>query len=209
MIDWNQFLNNFAFTGLLGAIIVFLGKQAIKSSFEANAEEYKMGLQKLRFEHEVEYLEIYKRRIEVVENLWDKVLIMQGALERYTALFGDEKERAINQIETYNAYRDCSNYFKRNRIFLSASLCEKFDLFMDRHWRIFGEFTANQIYLNDPDGASVKRAGMKWLEINKEVLTEFKTFVLEIEALFREMVGGDITYGRLNYHFNHHFNSDI
>jgi hypothetical protein len=137
--------------GLLG------GAAAIYVAFRRRAiEKYVAELNRVSYEHEVVFSRLHERRVEVIAELYTKLVeaeVAFGSWVRPLQLAGESPidEKAKTAMQAGNEFQDL---FLRSRIWLDEDLCTRLDALNKAIYEVFVNFTDLQIRRSgDDEGA--------------------------------------------------------
>ena len=131
---------------IVTGIIVYLIQKRIESSYTKKLEEFRARLQLSNFEQQTKFAKIHAKRVEALENLYQKFVIVSvgftemidKAIEDYPRLVGLAASMDINGFNTLSIEApDFENlelklyefwaYFGTNRLFLSSGSAQEIE----------------------------------------------------------------------------------
>jgi len=154
-------------------------------------------LAKRTYKHEVIFRKFHETRAEVIQTIWTKITKLGPPL-KWAGVLPSVIDTASEQKE----WRDCSSYWKTNRIFLDEQTNEKIKQFLDKIYMAYGELLgAHQIEGREPED----------VEGRKDFMGAFRTIVHQeippleeyLEKEFKRIIGTNDRrnklFGRLFY----------
>lgn len=168
--------------GLLGgaaAAYVALRRKAI--------EKYVAELDRVSYEHEVVFSRLHERRVEVVADLYRKLVDAVNAFGSWVRplQMGGEPSMKEKAELAAKAGEEFQTSFLRARIWLDEDLCERLDAFSGELHEAFVTFTTY-----DPDDPNTHTERLQsWKSAWDKVSQDVPPLRREIESRFREMLG--------------------
>ncbi len=121
---------------MLENIIKFIGSSAVLLGFIAwlirklteqilsrDIENYKNNLKILAIEHQITYKSLHERRAIVISEIYSLMVCAIHAVEKFVSPLVNYESKIKLYPNTMEQILEFFNYFDRNRIFLSKSLC--------------------------------------------------------------------------------------
>jgi hypothetical protein len=178
-MDWPAWIG--AVGGLIGGVsagYVLLQRRSI--------ERYVHELDRVSYEHEVIFSRLHERRVDVIADVYAKLIDAQRAFGNRThplqASNEDQKQRGQDAYESGKVFETA---FVHNRIWLDEDLCDQLDRFNRTLYLAFVDFTTY-----DPDDPRTKTEHLKqWQAVIKRLEDEVQPLRLAVEKRFREMLG--------------------
>jgi hypothetical protein len=178
-MDWPAWIG--AVGGLIGGIsagYVLLQRRSI--------ERYVHELDRVSYEHEVVFSRLHERRVDVIADLYAKLIDAQRAFGTWThplqASNEDQKQKGQAAFEAGKGFEET---FVHNRIWLDEDLCAQLDRFNRTLYEAFVDFTTF-----DADDPRTKSDHLhQWQAVIKRLEDEVQPLRVAVEKRFREMLG--------------------
>jgi hypothetical protein len=175
--------------GVLGAIGGLLGgASAVYVAARRRAiEKYVAELDRVSYEHEVIFSRLHERRVDVIADLYHKLVDAEIAFGSWLRPLQMASEPTMIEKADLaaKAGEGFQTTFFRERIWLDEDLCEHLDALTRQIYEAFVDFTTYKA--DDPNTWTEYRDTWKkaWDKIDQDV----PSIRREIEARFREMLG--------------------
>jgi hypothetical protein len=139
-----------AWLGVAGGIAG--GAAALYTATRARSiERYRAQLKAEGYEHEVRFARLHERRVEIIAEIYRKLVRAERAFGSWVSLLQEAGEPTMDEKGSLaaDAFSDFRTFFLENRIWLDQDLCDRIAL-MDRElFTSFIDFTTYR--RNDPN----------------------------------------------------------
>ena len=176
-------LQTLGISGLLVALVAYLGRVLIKQLLSKDIEKFKAELNMHAFEHQIRFSKLHEKQATVIATLFAKLAEADNAIQNYIKPFvlaGDLSEND-RQHNAANAINEFIHFYKKHAIYFDEATCSKLESFIGESRNILTDFQ-----FKDMPGKSVAR---NWLEINKKYKTSVLNMKKDLETAFRKMIG--------------------
>jgi hypothetical protein len=112
-------------------------KADLKAQGEISNEQLKSHLQQTAFQHQVRFSKLHDKRGEVIEQLYEQLVEAEKGYGRFVLVDGfdnDIEKQAEARRKTETTMYEVSFFIEKNRIYLSAAICELLKTFLDIMW---------------------------------------------------------------------------
>ncbi len=153
-------------------------------------EKFKVDLRLAAFEHETKFLKLHEQRVEVVAEIYQRLVRTESAFKYFVKPFVKVGEPPIEEKEkdTYEAAKLFSEYFNENRLWLDANTCSKIEEFDKKLLKAWNAF---HIFIPGGDQRWMTEGKMeKWDKIWNEASVILPSIKRDIEDEFRNLLGG-------------------
>jgi len=110
-------------SGVTG-LILYLGRNFIDKHFDRSLEQYKIELEKLRFEHDVKFSRLHDKQAEVIESLYEKLDAVEKSMGMFVSpievvVSPSREEKGKNAKDDFNVF---VNYYRQKEIYFSDEI---------------------------------------------------------------------------------------
>lgn len=175
-----------AWLGVIGGVAG--GAAALYTATRANSiERYRAQLKAEGYEHEVRFARLHERRVDVVADLYIKLVRAERAFASWVHLLQEAGEPSMEEKGSIagDAFNDFRTFFLEHRIWLEEDLCDRIAL-LDRE--LFTSFIDFTTYRRDDPNVH-KEYMEKWMATWKKTQEDIPALRQRIERQFREMLG--------------------
>lgn len=167
-----------------------------KITFEKEKQHFQNELDRISSEFTIKLSSIQGKRIDVVEQLYKKLILLQASAHEYTRkihpVISDGEAEAIQREKNVNdSFFEFNQYYFPNRIYLSKSICGKIDnvhsMFFDSLWE-FG-YARNRLNGDTLNGEWRKTFLDELTKQGDKIRSEIAPIIEEIESELRKIIG--------------------
>jgi len=164
-------------------------KRTLESIFERNLEAFKAQLLIQIKEHEIRFSKLHEKRAEVLQDFYIKLDAIDALILGTFVDFSDWKkidsEKLLKNVQdAIDCITSAENIFRKNKLYFSASLCEK----VDRFFSSMNE-PLEHVYLELKGGSYSEDELRQYLNRVMSELGYMLTIKSEIEEKFRVLLG--------------------
>jgi hypothetical protein len=171
-----------------------------KSSLSIEVEKFKSAMDIKSMEHQIKYVKLHEERGTVIKEIYNKLYLLKHSLEKLTKITQgrDWMHDSENSEYAISFATDLEYVIGINRIYFSQELCSKMDSIYSKSIEVIKEFNhAKKLEIRNE---KLLRSGEKpkgnqnetinlWNNANSKVKTEISNICMELENLFREIIG--------------------
>lgn len=175
--------------------IGYLGKKAIEAFLASRVEEYKSNLEKIAFEHSVQFSRLHSKRAEIIAEIYELLSDIENQARLLTTpIIGDgEPPRNITYQSTVELFYQLNEKYNKSRIYFPDEICKLIDKFLNQSRRSVSFYNvAYQVSKQDPEGHQEKLQNdlkEKFMEVWEEIEGNLPKARRAIEIEFRKILG--------------------
>lgn len=115
-------------SAVLFAVLAFLAKSLIKHFLEKDIESFKLNLQRVSFEHEIQFSKLHQDRARIIAGLYDRLYEFHWAVCAFLKDFHNTNRNSKKLLDDLNdkSYK-FTDFFDKHRIYFTENICSKID----------------------------------------------------------------------------------
>jgi len=208
-----EFLYFLGVPGIAGTAVVLIGRRLIDRSFDRDAEEFRLGLQRdlerfkanldasaeefrvdlqrSAFRHQTQYVRLFGARFDVIHELHGLLIVAREKVRALSMNVGGRESPDYEALlkDATPALEEFRDYFFRNQLVLTDDLIGRVDELLTKLFRCINF----SIISPSPPSPAPQRAredwAKRWQEVVKLVTEDLPTIERDIRGLMRRDLG--------------------
>lgn len=208
-----QVVGNALLTSAILAGLAFLARSIIERWLSRNLERYKADLEaqkaeqleKIRvdfglaaFEHETRFARLHEKRVEVVQELYGKLVDIENCFEPELAfnMSINKPTRRETLAAINDSGRECIDYFEKHRFYFDLDLCARIRSLQRKYesaWRellIADQMSIPADSIHDDASREVKAVEQQHWHKASEIFEGAKQLRIDLETELRALLSG-------------------